>query len=182
MIELVLADRYARALSETIDDHGEAENVQQDLQNLSDLFAENDELRAFAANPAIPLAPRSAALDDILSKTVECDTTRKFVTALLERGRIGLLPRATKRFAALVNQRLNRVPATVTSALPLEEKQKERIRDGLEKYCGKSVLMETKTDPAIIGGVVVEIDGKILDGGLRAQLARLRESVLAEEI
>ena len=181
MNELLLAERYAQALSASVEDDADLESIRDDLAQGAELFDGNAELKAFALNPAVPLAVREDVVEEILAAAGESETTRRFVATPMERGRISLLPLALKRFVAIVDERLNRVSAKVTSAAPLTKDQEKRIREGLAKYCGKSVLMEVDMDPEIIGGVVVEVGGKILDGSVRTRLARLRESILAEE-
>ena len=182
MNELVLAERYAQALSASVADESNLESIRDDLAQVVELFAENPELKAFANNPAIPLAVREDVVEEILAAAGDSETTQRFVATLMERDRISLLPLALKRFTAIVDKRLNRVSAKLTSAAPLTKDQEKRIREGLAEYSGKTVLMEADVDPEIIGGVVVEIDGKVLDGSVRSRLARLRDSILAEEI
>lgn len=182
MNEFVLAERYAQALSASVADDSDLESILDDLARVVDLFAGNAELKAFANNPAVPLTAREDVVGEILAAAGESETTRRFVAALMERDRISLLPLTLKRFTAIVDERLNRVSAKVTSAAKLTKDQEKRIREGLAEYSGKTVLMEAYVDPEIIGGVVVEVGGKVLDGSVRSRLARLRDSILAEEI
>lgn len=181
MNEYLVADRYARALAGAVPDDSALESIQEDINALATLLHENGELRSLMNSPAIPMAVRHGAFEKILETAVNDDTTRRFAATLLKRGRIGLLPRVVDRFAELVDVRLNRVTAMVTSAVPLDAAQAENIQKGLAEYCGKTVRIEAHVDPDIIGGVLVRVGGKILDGSLRARLAQLKESLLAEE-
>lgn len=181
MNEYLVADRYARALSGSVTEDTALETIQEDVRALAALLDENEELRNLLHSPAIPMTARSSAFEKMLETAVHDDTTRRFAATLLKRGRIGLLPRVIDRFAELVDARLNRVTANVTSAVPLDAAQVESIREGLAAYCGKTVRLNARVDPEIIGGVVVRVGGKVLDGSLRTRLAQLKESLLAEE-
>ena len=81
----------------------------------------------------------------------------------------------------IVDVRLNRARADVTAAAELSEEELQRIESGLEKYSGKTVQMETRIDPEIIGGVIVRLGGTVIDGSLRSHLGRIRAALLNEE-
>jgi F-type H+-transporting ATPase subunit delta len=77
----------------------------------------------------------------------------------------------------MVDQQAGRVRATVTSAGPLGEHQLERLREAIGRMTGRSIVLEAKTDPSLIGGVVAQVGAKLLDGSLRTQLERMRDEL-----
>ena len=181
MNETLVAQRYARALSLAVPSDEDLNDTLADLNALDALCRDNKELRAFLGNPAIPLHERLTAFREILDRAIAHETIKRFAETLLKRGRITLLTRATERFAELVDQRLNRVTAYVTSATPLDTEQEERVLEGLTEYSGRTVRLITDTDPGLIGGLVVRLDGVVLDGSLRARLDQLKNTLLSEE-
>jgi F-type H+-transporting ATPase subunit delta len=105
----------------------------------------------------------------------------KFVQLLVGRGRLETLAGVRDVFSKLVDARLNRMTAEVTTALPLTQGQENRILAGLTSYTKQMVRITTATDPDIIGGIVVRLNGTIIDGSLRTRLDRAKQMLLAEE-
>jgi len=68
------------------------------------------------------------------------------------------------------------------TAVPLSRREKELIQSRLEKLTGKEILLRDRVDPGIIGGVVVYVNGDVIDGSIRAQLAELRAALLAAPV
>jgi F-type H+-transporting ATPase subunit delta len=69
------------------------------------------------------------------------------------------------------------VRARVRSARPLPEESRRRILEVFERQTGKQVIAETAVDAGLLGGVVVEVGGRVFDGSLRVQLERLQQSL-----
>jgi F-type H+-transporting ATPase subunit delta len=81
-------------------------------------------------------------------------------------------------YEGLIDERLNRAKATVTSAAPLPEPTLEGLRTHLGMAIGKEIYLETRVDSDIMGGVVAQVGSTIYDGSLRTQLRRMREQLL----
>jgi F-type H+-transporting ATPase subunit delta len=99
---------------------------------------------------------------------------------LLDKGRIGSLPDIARAHRALVDEHAGRVRATVTTARPLDPALEARLKAALEKTSGKTVLLDKKEDPSIVGGLVTQLGDIVYDGSVRTQLQQLREQLLAE--
>jgi F-type H+-transporting ATPase subunit delta len=69
--------------------------------------------------------------------------------------------------------------AQVTTAVPIDERQKAVIASRLARRLGKTVTLETKIDPAILGGVVAQVGDNVIDGSVRGRLERLRRTLTA---
>ena len=67
--------------------------------------------------------------------------------------------------------------ATVTSALELTDDERAKLISKLEKMCGTKVQIEEKTDPSLIGGIVIEVDGKVIDGSIRNRLSDVKDVI-----
>ena len=99
---------------------------------------------------------------------------------LLDKGRIVNLPDVARGYHTLVDEHANRVRATVTSARPLDPALEKRLKNALEQQSGKTVILEKKEDPSILGGVVTQLGDLVYDGSVRTQLAQMREQLLSE--
>ena len=93
-----------------------------------------------------------------------------FVQLLAVNGRIRLFPECAAEYAALLDDLKRVTVAKVTSAAPLTAEEKEKLKNKLESISGRSVTLDLSTDPSLIAGLVVEMDGKIIDGSMRSRL------------
>ncbi len=132
-------------------------------------------LEQVLANPAIPLDERVDAAQQIFVKLSE--PVRNLVVLLLRRGRIEQLPRVSLEFARLDDLRQGLTHATATSAAPLKPAEVKAIAARLEEIVGGRVELTTDVDPAILGGVVVRIGDRLMDGSVLGRLERLRNQL-----
>ena len=93
---------------------------------------------------------------------------------LVRRGRIELLPEVAAQLRRLYDQRQGIVKATVTSAAPLTEAETIALRERLAGMTGGRVDLSVQVDPAILGGVMVRLGDRLIDGSVRGRLERLR--------
>lgn len=129
-------------------------------------------------NPAVPLADRSALVARLLEGRVQPGAMR-LVDLLVSRGRASALPRVSEEFHRLLNDQRGIVMATVTSAVPLSGDETAAIRTRVEAMAGAKVELETRVDPALIGGVTVQLRDQLLDASVRGRLERLRDQLHA---
>lgn len=83
-------------------------------------------------------------------------------------------------FTALYNQAHGIVEASVTTGVPLEEEQRTRLIDKLSAMTGKRILLSEKVDPGMVGGVLLEMNGKRYDNTLRHRLQAIHAALIAE--
>jgi len=172
-----LAKRYAKALVEVAAASRELEAVRQDLRALADLLTEHRDLRQFLANPTVPRRDTAEVIKDIGAAMRLMPLTATFLQIVLEGGRLAGLAGILRAYELLMDERLGRVKAVVTSAAPLEAEVQDRLRRRLGEVTGKDVYLELRQDPTLLGGVVSQIGSRVYDGSLKMQLARLRDEL-----
>ena len=178
MIAGSLAKRYAKALVDVAAASDDLEAIRQELAEFAGLLRVHRELRLFLANPSVLRRDKTRALDEVLASLRLRPLTTSFLRILLEAGRLPVLDNVLRAYQALVDERLGRVKAVVTAAVPLEADAQERLRQRLEQVVGKRVYLEVQQDPGILGGLIAQIGSLVYDGSLRTQLARLREQLV----
>jgi F-type H+-transporting ATPase subunit delta len=136
------------------------------------------EVEQFVDNPAVPLADRSALVARLLEGRVQPGALR-LVDLLVSRGRASALPRVSEEFHRQLNDHRGIVMATVTSAVPLSGDETAAMRARVEEMAGAAVELETRVDPALIGGVTVQVRDQLLDASIRGRLERLRDQLHA---
>jgi F-type H+-transporting ATPase subunit delta len=172
-----LAKRYAKALVEVAAGFNALDAVCRDLRALADLLREERALRQFLANPSVARRDAAAIIGELGAAMQFKPLTATFLRIVLEGGRLAGLEAILRAYEVLVDERLGRVKAVVTSAAALDGEAQERLRRRLGEVTGKDVYLELRQDPGLLGGVVTRIGSRIYDGSLKTQLARLRDAV-----
>ncbi len=169
------ARRYADAAFEVALRDGTVDAWRRELA-AGGRYALEPGLASALANPAIPLEQRAKAVEDVIARQVSRPVLN-LVMVLLHRGRIELLPRVAQEFARLVDLRENVSHATATSAAPMGPDEVRALTARLEQLTGGRVELATDVDPGILGGVVVRLGDRLIDGSVRGRLERLRSKL-----
>ncbi len=179
MIAGSVAKRYAKALVEAASITGELIEVGEEIQAIASLFKENPEIQALFTNPSVLLADKKAFLTNIMEGVKVRPITMDFLRVVLEKGRISHLEGISRLYRDLVDEKLGRMRATVTTAFPLSEEAQERLRKRLSEITGKDVYLVLFQDSSILGGIITQLGNSIVfDGSLRTQLKKLKEQIL----
>lgn len=178
MIAGSLARRYARAIFTLGVDQGNYEAIGREVSGLAAAMQSSQELTDALTNPVFKREQRRAVLDRIAVRLGASRVTRNFANLLLDRERIVALPDIARELSRMIDDKANRVRAVVTSAQPMSALQAQQLKATLEKISGKQVEMESKQDPALLGGVVTQLGDVLYDGSLRTQLNRMRDSLV----
>ena len=176
MIEGRLARRYATALFQLAREAGQEEQVGREIAEFQ-LGYSGSELQGVLTNPAFAVDSRKRILIQVADAQGFSRLTAHFLSLLLERDRFGHLSGIVGSYQRLLNQAKGRVEAKVTSASPLETSHSERLVGTLRGISGKEVLLHKEIDPALIGGLLVELEGKVYDGTVSTQLEKMRERI-----
>ena len=180
MIAGSIGRRYAKALlSIGVATHS-FDALGRELDRVAETIAGSAELKNVLENPVFPLSQRHHVLEDIARRLSLSASVKNLLLILLDRSRISALPDIARAHRELVDEQAGRARATVTSAAPLDPAIEARLRGALEKQTGKTVLLDKKIDPSLIGGVVAQVGDLVFDGSVKHQLEKLRTELLSE--
>ena len=148
-----------------------AEAVLEELEALSGFLEGQPELFSAVSSPALTRAQRTG-LVVALAKAIPglSQGVVNLLRLLTDRNRFGSVPSITLQFRDLVDARLGRVRGRVTSATELGADQVAAITRSLESMSQKHVMLDTKVDKSLLGGVVAQVGSKVYDGSLKSQL------------
>jgi F-type H+-transporting ATPase subunit delta len=138
---------------------------------------ENHAAASFLTSPIVPTEKKRAVLAEFLP-TVSIEV-RRFLEILARRDRLELVPEIAQVFRRLLNEHRGAAVAQVTTAVPIDDRQRSQIASRLGQRIGKTVTVETRVDPAILGGVIAQIGDNVIDGSVRGRLERLRRTLTA---
>lgn len=164
--------RYAEAAFELALRDGAVEARRRDLDLAASTLAGSPELERVLANPAIPFTRRREVAERVFAGLA--DQPRNLILLLLRRGRIEELPRVAAEFRRLDDDRQGIAHAVATSALPLAAPEVTALTSRLEQMTGRRIALATQVDPDLLGGVVVRVGDRLIDGSVRGRLERLR--------
>lgn len=176
MIEGSLSRRYARALFELALEERREEQVGEEIERYVAAYADSS-LSAALTNPAFPLASRKNVAVEVARGLELSPLAVHFLSLLLERDRLSHLPAIASRYRRLLDEKRGRVEARVVSSGPLEAAMLDRLREALSRLSGKEVVLKPESDPGLIGGVVIQLEGKVYDGSVRTQIEKMKERI-----
>ncbi len=164
---------YAEALFMLSRERGKEEELSLGLDTVTAAFDENPEYSDFLACPSVPYTERAKAIEAAFGE-VAPEEVVSLVCLLCERGRIRELFDCVKEYKRLLDFHRNTKTAVVRSSVALNEEEKARLQKKLEKKYSSTVTLECILDPSLLGGLVIEIDGKIIDGSVRTRLEQVK--------
>jgi F-type H+-transporting ATPase subunit delta len=166
-----IARPYAKAAFEEARDRGRLEPWSQALRTAAAVIAD-PRVGSLLDNPRVTPAELAALVIGIAGPELD-EEGRNFVRTLADNRRLALLPEISGRFDELKSEAEGIIEVTVTSAAPLDEAQRRKLAQALERRLGRQVRMQCATDPALIGGAVLRAGDWMLDGSLRNRLDRI---------
>jgi F-type H+-transporting ATPase subunit delta len=174
----IVARRYAQALLELGLEEGSLDRLVEELTTVAQAWETSADLRNALENPLVAHDAKKAVIGELADQIGASQTTRHALLLLVDRRRTKTLPYVGQYLRELADVRKGLVRAEVTTAAPLSDGYYARLQTQLEKMTGKKVVVERRTDPALIAGVVTRIGDRILDGSLRTRLQSIKDSLM----
>ncbi len=179
MSETAAAQRYARAIVELAVEAGVDEAVHRDLSSVVQAFAAGGgELGAALSSPVFSADERKAVIGAVLAAEGGHALTRNFLSLLADRSRLGLLPEILDIVTTLLDARAGRVRVDVRTVEALSPELAAEIKAAFEKSTGKTVLLETRLDPTLLGGLVARLGGRVYDASLKKRLEDIKHRLI----
>ncbi len=176
MIEGRLSRRYAKAIFALArEEHGE-ENFAGELDRFVEAY-NTSPLNTVLTNPAFGVQTRKNVAVEVAQALDLSPLVVRFLAFLTERDRLAYLPSIALHYHRLLDEAKGRVEARVVSPSPLGDGMMENVNRVLKGICGKEVILKEETRPDLIGGLLIELEGKVYDGSIRTQLERMKESI-----
>ena len=177
MANRLSGQRYAQAIFELAVENEQLEQWDQDLRLAADVLGDA-EFALFLKHAEVPLERKTAAIDEVLSEAHPL--VRNLVALLVNRGGVDAMRDVQEGYSHLLDERLGRQRVEVTTAVPLEDAELERITNFVAQLVGREVVLSTQVDDTILGGLIIQIGDRLLDGSTNSALERMRQTVRAQ--
>jgi len=181
-MQSTVAKRYAAALHSLAQDQNTTQLISQHLQELARIWQQETGFSKLMTNPRVDLARKRAVLTDLGAKLSFDQQMANLINLLLDKGRIDIIPALAQEYRQLDDFQQGRARAKCVSANTLSQDQLEQLQASLTKITGaKEVLISLEVDPSLLAGIVVSVDGRIIDGSLKGRLQRLRHRLASQK-
>ena len=170
-----IAQVYSRSLFEVAKEQDKLDRIRDELAAFADAVAQNRELSVFFFSPYFSTQEKE---DGLKRTVVDADPTLiNFLQVLIENHRLPLIHRIRSQFEVLWDRENRRLPVAVTSAVELDRAVIDALEARILEQTGQNVELESRVDPDILGGIVVQVGNSILDASVRHKLEQLRKEV-----
>jgi F-type H+-transporting ATPase subunit delta len=177
MLKGAIARRYAEAVFDIAQRQNTVDRTLDDIQGIAQLFSER-KLSYLLREPKIPAQRKETALRQALADKV-LPTSLNLALLIVQRRLVEVMPNIAKELEQFVLNYRNQAVAEVTTAVPMNDAQSATVTRALEQKTGKHILLQTRVDPSILGGVVARVGDEIIDGSVRNRLHSLQQQLLS---
>lgn len=172
------ASNYAAALLDLAREEG-PDRIDQELKLVSQTLSSHLKLKEALNSSQVSLEKKQALVNEIFGLKLS-KTTLGFLSLLLATEKISLLPEIATEYTLLLQQVENKIIAEVATAVPVDNAILSHLENRLVELTGKRVSIRHTVDESIVGGLIIRVDGKLIDASVRGQLNKLKESMLKD--
>jgi F-type H+-transporting ATPase subunit delta len=169
-----VAERYAKALFDLALEEKSLAEVEAGLAQFLALIHESADLRRLVKSPVFSAGDQSRAVAAVLDRAGIGGTVANFIKVTAANRRLFIVPDAITAFQRLAARQRGETAGEVTSAEPLTDAQLTALKAALKSALGKDVALQTNVDPSLIGGLIVKVGSRMIDGSLRTKLNSLK--------
>ncbi len=177
MTDKTLATGYLQALFELAKAKDMVHQVTSDLETVAGLFKENATLRKIFLHPSVTRDEKTALVKNVFAPHVS-PLVRNFLLLIVSKRREKILADLLEQYQAIADLVSGKGRALVRSAIPLSDDKHARIKKALEDMTQKEIEIETQVTPEILGGVIIKIGNKVIDGSVFSRLKNLRRKLV----
>ena len=171
--DLRASHRYSKALFNLSLQRNDLDRVAADMKMLGGLLDGTPQLQTILQHPRITRERKKELLHEVIEDQVSVDV-EQFLLFLIDKQRAPLLHRTIDQFARLVDEYRKQVDVEAISAVALSAAQQQALADRLREASGYTIRLTTRIDENILGGLIIRIGDKLIDGSIASQLQALR--------
>ena len=169
-----LAERYAAALFDIADERRMLDEVASDLRELRAMLAASVDLSRLVTSPILMRREQSKAIATLAERAGFSPLIRDFLAVVAKNRRLFAIPAMIEAYLEKLAEQRGEITAEVIAARPLSETQLALLSDQLRRTVGRRVSVDARVDPGLIGGMIVKVGSRMVDGSVKSKLQRLQ--------
>jgi F-type H+-transporting ATPase subunit delta len=178
MLKGAIGRRYAAAIFDIALRQNTIDRTLEDVQGIAKVFS-NRKIAYLLTEPKVPAKRKETAVRQALASKV-LPTSLNLALLVVQRELVEAMPNIASELEKLVLDYKNEAKAQVTTAAPMDEALSNSVKQALERWTGKTILMQTRIQPEILGGLVARVGDQLIDASVRFRLSALRKQLLRE--
>lgn len=176
--DLAVGRLYAEAMLDLAEERGQSDALLEELQDLTGSLDQSPKLEHFLASPLVDEEGRARVIEDLFRGRAS-DLLVDSLQVINRKGRLGQIRAIAEAYRRAHRDLRGWVDVNVRTAVPLSENLRSRLADSIAAFSGKKPTLIEKVDPSLIGGMVVEVEGKKIDASVASRLRDLSEALSA---
>lgn len=175
-MEKLVGKRYAEALFEVAVELDKLEEFRKEMQYISDVFNENNELTVVFEHPKLSKLEKKDILNELFKKDISTESLN-LCYIMVDKGRSKHIKMVSSEYNKLANEKQGIVEARAITAVKMTDEELKTLQTTLSKKLDKTVDLSNAIDDSVVGGVVVEVEGKVIDGSIKGRLDDIYKSL-----
>ena len=175
-MEKLVGKRYAEALFGAAVDLNKLEEFRSEIQFVADTFESSEELKTIFEHPKLSTSEKKDILNELFKERISTEVLN-LCYIMVDKGRGKHIKDVSDVYNQLANKKQGIVDAEAITAVAMTTEELENLKATLSKKLGKQVDLSNTIDKTIVGGVVVEVEGKIIDGSVKGKLNDIHRSL-----
>ncbi|WP_425058646.1 ATP synthase subunit delta [Sporomusa carbonis] len=180
MLTNQLALKYAQAIYEIANEKAMLDTVETQLKLVEATIAGHADLATLMYHPLVPAPAKKETINSVFADDLD-GFVKNFLLLLIDKRREPALPAIIREYIRLANEARNIAEAQVFTARELSKDQLDALAAKLSKVTGKNIVLKTVVDGELLGGVIVKIGDKLIDGSVARQLKALKSALLTKQ-
>ena len=177
----LVSKRYALALFETGLELDRLKQFKDEINNVSNVLEMEPKIEMILTHPKISNDEKKELLDNLFEKHVSREMLN-FLYVIIDKRRERYIREISEHYNFLYNEEKNIVSATVVTAVPMAKNQEEKLKVILNNKLNKKVELNNVVDKSLIGGAMLKVDNKGIDGSVKGQLDSIKKSLKAMRV
>jgi len=173
----ILVKRYILGLVNSLKNDEEYLTLQQEIADFIEILEKHPKLRGVLFSRFLPIAKKGQIVEEILAKKTLNRKTERFILLLVENNRFDLLADIVDSLPEAWNEKKGIYTYEVASVVPLTDSQRKEIREKLENLEKKPVVLKTRVNPELIGGLWIKRGNVVYDISIKGNLMKLKEKI-----
>ena len=173
----IVADKYSSAMFELAQEQNKLDLMEEQLGYVAFVMDEQPELSSFLENPTVTEDAKIKLIGKIFESSLD-KVALHFIYVMIKRGRDRYIKQTIAAFIKKSREARGILEATVTVAEPITADIEASVQAKLREVTGKDVILSVRQDPSIMGGIIIQIGDKRIDGSIARRLDELKKTLV----